>query len=380
MTPTLLGIAPEIRCLIYHHLFTLPSHEILGLSREPEHDYNNGPPSDWIAGSRQEGLVYSSQCPRKEKTNSSFLRTNKFINQEATPIFYGSNRIKLYAEDNNDMFYWLLDIGERNRRAIRHLEIGWAYGVSIESGRGNIHGILEDIQAMEDSPEEEIKERRMQLITVVKRLEEKTVRLIIRTLSLLVSNQSLISLAVFLPGVDGGDIWDLHNPDFYFAEEIFSNSTSNVHACIPEALSRMFGIRTLTIGYTKDIELAEKIARLTGAKELEIETCPEGRKLFLNDKEQQDWRDRGWRLEGKTARKTLLQDATDEEGEEKQREEKAVTQIRRRGVQRTLSAGGYSEGGRLKAIMQVKGQHNHAQLPEEHQTEAERIKEKLSEA
>ena len=89
----------------------------------------------------------------------------------------------------------------------------------------------------------------------------------IRTLNLLASNQDLISFSVYLPGVDGGDIWDLPN-QIYFAEEIFSNSTANVHACIPVAISKMIGIKTLTIGYTKDIELAEEIARKAGAKEL----------------------------------------------------------------------------------------------------------------
>lgn len=110
-------------------------------------------------------------------TNASFLRTCHLINVEATPIFYGANKIIAYAEDNNDIFYWFLDIGERNRRAISHLEIGWAYGVSIESGRGNIHGILEKIEAMEDSEEGETEEHRQQLINVVKRLELKTTRL-----------------------------------------------------------------------------------------------------------------------------------------------------------------------------------------------------------
>ena len=37
----------------------------------------------------------------------------------------------------------------------------------------------------------------------------------------------------------------------------FSNSTADVHAGIPEVLENMVGIKTLTIGYTKDIELAE---------------------------------------------------------------------------------------------------------------------------
>ena len=40
--------------------------------------------------------------------------------------------------------------------------------------------------------------------------------------------------------------------------------------------------KCLTIGYTKDIELAEQVARATGAKELIIETRPEGDTLMLS--------------------------------------------------------------------------------------------------
>ena len=115
--------------------------------------------------------------PRIAPTNASFLRTCHLINAEATPIFYGANKIIVYAEDNNDIFYWLLDIGERNRRAIRHLEIGWAYGVSIQSGRENVHGIIQKIEDMEDSEEGDIEIQRQQLIDLVKRVEIKTTRL-----------------------------------------------------------------------------------------------------------------------------------------------------------------------------------------------------------
>ena len=276
--------------MIYGFVFELANGEILGLSREPEHDYDFGPPSDWIADSRQEGLVYDTKTARTEFTNSRFLRTCRIINNEATEIFYGRNKIILYAEDNNDIFYWLLDIGEHNRRAIRRLEISWAYGVSIQSGRQNIHGVLERINTMTGATEEDVQKHREQLINTVREMEHKTVRLgqytpglrqflwyiqanepsspVIRTLNLLVSNQDLISLGVYLPGIDGGDIWDLPNDNIYFAEELFSNSTSNVHGCIPIAISKMLGIETLTVGYTKDIKLAEEIARLAGAKKL----------------------------------------------------------------------------------------------------------------
>ena len=68
----------------------------------------------------------------------------------------------------------------------------------------------------------------------------------------------------------------------------------------------MVGIKTLTIGYTKDIELAEDIARATGAQELIIRTCPEGHGLNLNSEERETWLGNRWRLEGKAAHKTLI--------------------------------------------------------------------------
>ena len=301
----LLRLCPEVRCLIYKYIFRQPEGELLALSREPAHDYDNGPLSDWIADSRQDGLVYGSEIDRIEPTNSQFLRICRLINCEATPIFYGAKKIILYAEDNNDIFYWLLDIGERHRRAIRHLEINWAYGVSVESGRKNMHGVLQKIEYMEDSQEEKVQKQRQQLIQVVQRLEKKIVRLIVKTFHLLVTSQHLVSLAVYLPGMDGGDIWDLHNENLYFAEEIFSNSTANVHACIPEALQKIVGIKTLTIGYTKDNDLAERVARAIGVRHLLIETCPEGHSLVLNKEERAKWLSNGWRVEGKAAHKIL---------------------------------------------------------------------------
>ena len=300
-----MDLSAEVRIMIYGFLFEQPKNELLGLSREPRHNYTNGPPANWVADSRQIGLVYNSDIDRDVPTNARFLRTCRIINAEATAVFYGTNMIILYAEDNNDIFYWLLDISEPNRRAIRHLEIGWAYGVEIESGRGNIHGIVERIAEMGESQEDEVQEQRDQLIKVCQKLEERTVRLIIRTLNLLVSNQNLVSLAVFLPGIDAGDIWDVPNDNYYFAEEIFSNSTRDVHGCIPEAMRKMVGIKALTIGYTKDIQLAEEIAHDAGAKELIIRVHPEGDTLGLNTDERQAWTEKGWRLQGATAHKSL---------------------------------------------------------------------------
>ena len=148
----------------------------------------------------------------------------------------------------------------------------------------------------------------------MQRLETKIVGLISRTLKLLGTSQNLVDLAVYLPGVDGGDIWDLRNENLYFTEEIFSNSTANVHACIPEVLGKIVGITTLNIGYTKDIELAEKVARATGARQIFIQTSPEGHSLGMNEEERAKWLDWGWQLEGKTAYKNLVIDVVEGQG------------------------------------------------------------------
>jgi len=299
-------MCPEIRVLIYEYVFTQAGGEILGLSREPKHDCKNGPPSSWIADSRRKGLVYGIDSDRETTTNASVLRTCWLIHTEAIPIFYAVNKILLYAEDNNDIYYWLLDIGEPNRRSIRHLAIDWAYGVQIDSGRKNVLGIIEDIDEMARTPEEETQRRRGQLIEVVQRMEKKSVDLITRTLLLLATDQALASLALYLPGVDAGDIRDVPNDNFYFAEEIFSNHTRNVHASIPQALKYMVGIKSLTLGYTKDIRLAEEVAQDVGVWELIVIVHPEGKSLGLNEHERLHWSNRGWRLEGAKAFKSLV--------------------------------------------------------------------------
>ena len=298
-------LSPELRLKIYRFVFQQPNDELLGLSREPPHDYDTGPPDNWIADSRQQGLVYNSDCNRGHPTNSRFLRTCRTIHREATPVFYGTNKITLYAEDNNDIFYWLLEIGTHNLRSIRRLEIGWAYGVEIQSARTNVYSIIEKIAELEPEQEQEKQRHRSQLIEVVQKLEENAVRLIIRTLRLLAENQELVALTIYLPGEDGGDIWDIPNDNLYFEHEIFSNSNRKVYACIPEGIRKIVGIKTLTIGYTKDIELAESIAKDAGAEELIIRVHPLGNSLTLSQEERTRWIENGWRLDQATAQKKL---------------------------------------------------------------------------
>ncbi len=107
----------------------------------------------------------------------------------------------------------------------------------------------------------------------------------------------------------------------------------------------MIGIKTLTIGYTKDIELAENIARATGAQELLIETRPEGDTLMLDVEEQAEWRNRGWRLEGRTAKKILVANLVEENPAEVNQDE------RKNKMRNVYTDRDDPDAGRLKANM-----------------------------
>lgn len=113
----------------------------------------------------------------------------------------------------------------------------------------------------------------------------------------------------------------------------------------------MLGIKTLTIGYTRDIELAERVARATGAKELCIETKPEGDTLMLNPEEQAQWRSRGWTLVGRTAKKTLVPIVGGDDDDTRSRTE---GEDKKSKIQSGNVNDGYSEGGRLKASMLIR--------------------------
>ena len=70
--------------------------------------------------------------------------------------------------------------------------------------RKSIRGILQYLEDVEDSREEEVQKQRQQLIQVVQRLEKKIVGLDTRPLDLPDTNQNLIGLDVYLPGMHVG--------------------------------------------------------------------------------------------------------------------------------------------------------------------------------
>lgn len=142
-----------------------------------------------------------------------------------------------------------------------------------------------------------------QLKQDVKSLESGAIRAMVQTIKLIAEGQKLKSLAVVLPGRDGGDMWDIRNDWIYFAEETFSKDMVNGRGEIVDALCKVVGLKKLAIGYTHDHELAEAVARSTGAKEVVVKA---DEWLGFIDDERDGWEARGWRIEGMEARKELL--------------------------------------------------------------------------
>ncbi|KAK5013342.1 hypothetical protein LTR60_000867 [Cryomyces antarcticus] len=136
-------------------------------------------------------------------------------------------------------------------------------------------------------------------------LENGATSTMAETLELIAEDQRLEDLVVLLPGRDGGDMWDVKNDSVYFAEETFSRDNINGRAAIVDALSKIVGLKKLTIGYTHDHGLAEAVARSTGAEEVAVRA---DEWLGITPEERNDLEARGWSINNMEARKALLPD------------------------------------------------------------------------
>lgn len=102
-------------------------------------------------------------------------------------------------------------------------------------------------------------------------MKEKPSRLTISTFDLLVANQKLLSLAIYILGVEplSWAFWRQLTPNAdNFLPEVRSKPTTDPYHSIPDAIRKMVGFKTLTIGYTKELYLVGEIAKATGAEEM----------------------------------------------------------------------------------------------------------------
>ncbi|TKA62625.1 hypothetical protein B0A49_09838, partial [Cryomyces minteri] len=304
-----LDLSPEIRLYIYEFVFSTTSGALQGLSNGSKADYCC---SACFKDVRAHGGDKSSNKlhPRSTRTDVALLKVSRLVNAEAAPLFYGTNVISLHAENNLDILNWLRTI-DANRKWIRHLEIDFSYGVLVESQRFNVRQMLAQINILRSFSMEGLNSsisswfRYDHMKKDLQSLENGATRMMAVTLELVAEDQGLEDLAVLLPGRDGGDMWDVKNDSVYFAEETFSGDNINGHAAIVSALSKIVGLKKLTIGYTHDHGLAEAVARSTGAEEVAVRA---DEWLGFTQDERNEWEDHGWSITNMEARKVLLPD------------------------------------------------------------------------
>ncbi|KAK5280449.1 hypothetical protein LTR16_006915, partial [Cryomyces antarcticus] len=269
-----LDLPPELRLYIYESVFSTPSGPLQALSNGSKADYCC---SACFEDVRAHGGDKGSNKHRSRSTrmNVALLKVSRLVNAEAAPLFYGTNVISLRAENNVDILNWLRTIGT-NRKWIRHLEIDFSYGVLVESQRFNVRQMLAQINILRASSTEGLNNsisswfRYDHMKRDLQSLENGATSTMAETLELIAEDQRLEDLVVLLPGRDGGDMWDVKNDSVYFAEETFSRDNINGRAAIVDALSKIVGLKKLTIGYTHDHGLAEAVARSTGAEEVAV--------------------------------------------------------------------------------------------------------------
>ncbi|KAJ9634231.1 hypothetical protein H2199_009061 [Coniosporium tulheliwenetii] len=252
-----LDLPPEIRLYIYQYVFRTPTGWLLGRSKVSKADYcclacfSN-------AQSQQEDMCSYAKNPQSTGTNVALLYTSRLINAEATSLFYSTNTISLHSENNADILTWLRTIGAANRESLRHLEVDFSCGIRLESQRFGVRGKLAEINRLRSLTGEgrpgsiSSWARYDHLKRDVKSLEIRSIRTMAETIELIAEGQKLESLAVLLPGSDGGDMWDVRNDWIYFAEETFSEDTVNgrgeiVDACLAEAVARSMGAKEVVV-------------------------------------------------------------------------------------------------------------------------------------
>ena len=103
--------------------------------------------------------------------------------------------------------------------------------------------------------------------------------------------------------MESGDIWNL---DLSFAEEKFSKSLVNIYACIPKAPRKSLASMPSPLAIPRTFQLAEQVARATGAEEVVTEARPEGDTLMLSTEEKARWEKKTLDIVGRDCEKRRL--------------------------------------------------------------------------
>ena len=295
MQTNFLDLSPEIRLCIFQQLFHQSSGQIHGIKRSRILQTYNSDQSrlPWADRDLETSELTDENVEKEIPKNAQVLHTCRILHREAASVLYGSNTVCLYAENNNDIFKWMLDIGELNRLLIRRLEIGWSHVVDERYKAGRTSDLLRWMTHMETQSV-------IQLEKELTTMTTSTSRLINDTFELLSPNQNLLSLNNYTPATQ--------TKAWFIREMIRTPDQSPLmmdpNACLPNALGKMMGIKKLEIGYIRDAHLVEEIAHATRAEEVVVWFRPKGiRSWNMLKEERLRWSESGWQLEQDTARK-----------------------------------------------------------------------------
>ncbi|KAI9886530.1 MAG: hypothetical protein M1823_001641 [Watsoniomyces obsoletus] len=186
----------------------------------------------------------------------ALLRTSRRIHAEAVEVLYGRNAFLLYARDFGDAaLAFLRRIGPVNRRMIRNLELDWQHGIT----KVNQTSKASDLFAMAGDLNNPLREDLAKMLHDVGRT---AIRKFVSTLELMVGSPRLEHLTILCPGGD-----DPGHPDNCCAE---IHGCTGCHRAVPQALAKIQGLKSLTVGDTNARNELEAVAREMGVRELNV--------------------------------------------------------------------------------------------------------------
>ena len=256
-----LNLPAEIRQQIYHLLFVISS-AIRPVSQDPRY---------------YEDRV--SICGRSLGPCIQFLRTNSSIHQEASSVLYGQNRFVVYGLDNGTVaFNFLESIGERNRRAIRSLELDWQHGYSTKEKLQHLRDLFAKIN-------DNTYPLREDLARAVHAITKERCQLYADSIGLFQQPPKgcLRHLTLNLPTQDS----ELHPQNFCHRV-----NCSGCEKIVGETMRKVKGLDTLTMGESEWKSEVEVVARAMEAKVVNVTKieCLEMTEETKQELEQQGWK------------------------------------------------------------------------------------------
>lgn len=254
-------LPPEVRTMIYGHLFA-KDYTLRPLCREDRYFEERGT-------ARQPGL----------DSAANLLRVSRLIYREASDVLYGQNDYLLYGVDFGDaVLAYLGTIGERNRRAIRNLQIDWQHGI-VKINRASRAADLFSMVSDRNNP---LRDHVRKMLHDVGR---STIKKFTGSLEMMTGSTRLEHLTIVCPGNENPGHPDNHCVEYH--------DCSGCHHEVPKVLVRMKGLKTLTVG---DTDWHNELEVLAVAMEAEVLNVTQVDCIELPEETALDLEKQGWKV------------------------------------------------------------------------------------